>query len=54
MKHIAIKYHHFRSFLTNYDAEIKHVDTKENIVDIFLKPLGYELFGYLNYKLNGW
>ena len=33
MKHIAIKYHHFRSFVANGDVDIKHVDTKEQIAD---------------------
>ena len=53
MKHIVIKYHHFQSFVANGDVEIKHVDTKEYIADIFMKPLDSELFGYLRYKLNG-
>ena len=46
-KHIEIKYHHFRSFVTNGDVKIKHIDTKEKIADIFMKPLDSELFGYL-------
>ena len=53
-KHIAIKYHHFRSFVVNGDVKIKHVDTKGQIADIFTKPLDSELFGCLRYKLNGW
>ena len=36
---ILIKYHHFRTFIANGDIEIKYADTKEHIVDIFLKPL---------------
>ena len=51
--HIAIMYHHFRSFVVNGDVQIKHADTKEQISDIFTKPLDSELFGYLCYKLNG-
>ena len=54
MKHIAVKYRHFRSFIANIDVEIKHVDTKEQITDIFTKPLDSELFGYLLYNINGW
>ena len=46
-KHIAIKYHHLRSFVANGDVEIKNVDTKEHITDIFIKLLDPELFGYL-------
>ena len=52
--HIVIKYHNFWSFITNGDVYIKRVDTKEQIADIFTKPLDSELFGYLCYKLDGW
>ena len=53
-KHIAIKYHHFHIFVTNGDVEIQHIETKEQITDIFTKPLDSELFGYLRYNINGW
>ena len=53
-KHIAIKYHHFQSFVENGDVKIEHVDIKEQIADIFMKPLDSELFGYIRYKINGW
>ena len=35
--HITIKYHQFQSFVANGEVEIKHVDTKEQIADIFYK-----------------
>ena len=53
-KNISIKYHNFCIFVANGDVDIKHVDTKEQITDIFTKPLDSKLFGYLRYKLNGW
>ena len=53
-KHIAMKYHHVWSFVANGEFEIKHVDTKEHITDIFTMPLDTKLFGYLCYKINGW
>ena len=37
--HIAIKYHHFRSFISKGHVVINHIDTKEQVVDIFTKPL---------------
>ena len=52
-KHITIKYHNFWSFVANGDVKIKHINTKEQIVDIFTKLLDSKLFGYLRYKLNG-
>ena len=53
-KHIVIKYHHFWSFSANGGVDIKHVDTKEQIKDIFTTRIDSELFVYLGYKLNGW
>ena len=38
-KHIAIKYHHFRQNVKNGSIEINSIDTKEQIADIFTKPL---------------
>ena len=52
IKHIAIKCHHFRSFVANGDIKIKHIDTKEKTADIFMKPLYSDLFIYLRYTLN--
>ena len=42
-KPIAVKYHHFQSFVANGDVEIQHIDTKEQILDIFTNLLDYEL-----------
>ena len=53
MKHTAINYHHFQSFVTNIYVESKHVDTKKKILDIFMIPQDSELFGYLRYEPNG-
>ena len=52
-KHIAIKYHHLRSSVTTGNADIQHIDTKEQIADIFMKALDSELIIYLRYKING-
>ena len=55
-KHISLKYHWFRSFLSgkNKLLTIKYVNTKEQIADIFTKPLDPELFFHLRKKLMGW
>ena len=34
------------------DVDIKHVEIKEHIANIFTNPLDSELFGYLRYKLG--
>ena len=51
-KHIKIKYHQLRIFVANYDIEIQHIDTKEQITDIFIEPLDPKLFGYLLASLS--
>ena len=51
-KYTAIKYHYFQDFAADGDVEIKHVDTKEQIADIFIKPLDTKFFGYLCCNLN--
>ena len=37
-KHIAIKYHHFRSFVADKTLAILPIDTKDQLADIFTKP----------------
>jgi histone deacetylase 1/2 len=53
-KHIAIKYHHFRSKVQDGSISIHSIDTKEQTADIFTKPLDEALFIYLRFKLCGW
>mmetsp|Transcript_7788 Transcript_7788/g.16658 ORF Transcript_7788/g.16658 Transcript_7788/m.16658 type:complete len:228 (+) Transcript_7788:167-850(+) len=53
-KHIALKYHHFRRFVTNRTIKINPIDTREQIADIFTKPLDEKQFVYLQKKLCGW
>jgi hypothetical protein len=53
-KHIALKYHHFRRYVTEKLIEILPIDTKEQLADIFTKPLDEDLFLYLRGKQSGW
>ena len=53
-KHIAIKYHHFREHVKNEKIRVLAIDTKEQIADIFTKPLEKATFEYLRYVLMGW
>ena len=53
-KHIAIKYHHFRKFVSDGTVTIHHIDTKQQIADIFTKPLDESLFNRLREMLMGW
>ena len=43
-KHIALKYHHFRQFVSNRTIKINPIDTLEQTADIFTKPLDLSKF----------
>ncbi|KAL7460030.1 hypothetical protein ACHAXS_000498 [Conticribra weissflogii] len=53
-KHIALKYHHFRRYVDDKTIQIHPIDTREQIADIFTKPLDEKQFVYLRKKLCGW
>ena len=53
-KHIALKYHHFRKFVSNGTLKINIIDTLEQTADIFTKPFDQTKFEYLRKKLCGW
>ena len=42
--HIALKYHHFRQFVSNGNLKINPIDTLEQAADIFTKPLDQTKF----------
>ena len=47
-KHIALKYHHFRKAVKDGKVKVVVIDTKEQIADIFTKPLYKPAFEYLH------
>ncbi len=53
-KYIAVKNRHFREFVTKKIIQVFPVDTKEQMTDIFTKPLKEGVFVYLRRKLSGW
>ena len=55
-KHIALKYHHFKKYISENPDKISihSIHTKEQIADALTKPLDENCFSYLRYKLNGW
>ena len=52
-KHIALKYHHFRSFVQNNTISIQYIDTTRQIADIFTKALNDAQFAFLRDMLLG-
>jgi transposase InsO family protein len=51
-KHIAIRYHFLRDHQQKWDIEISYVSTKEQLADIFTKPLDEQSFTKLRHELN--
>jgi hypothetical protein len=44
VKHISIKFHYIRQLIKSQDVNLLYVQTKEQIADIFTKPLSFTLF----------
>ena len=53
-KHIALKYHHFRSFVDSKKIEVQYINTQDQLADCLTKPLGANLFFDLRKMLMGW
>jgi hypothetical protein len=51
-KHIAIRYHFLRDHQQKGDIEIAYINTKEQLADIFIKPLDEQTFTKLRHELN--
>jgi hypothetical protein len=46
-KHIPIKYHFLQEQVAEKNIRIEYVDTKEQVENIFIKPLPRESFEYI-------
>ena len=53
-KFYDVKVHWFRSHLKPNEIEIKKIDTKLQLADIFTKPLKRDVFEHLRKLLMGW
>jgi hypothetical protein len=51
-KHIPIKYHFLREHFAEKNIRVEYVGKKEQVVDIFTKPLPREAFEYLRQRLG--
>ena len=51
-KHIPIKFHFLREQVTEKNIKLEYVGTKEQVADVFTKPLPRETFEYLREKLG--
>ena len=53
-KHLSVRLHHFRSHVVAKTICINHISTKEQLGDIFTKPLPRDQFRTLSSKIMGW
>ena len=53
-KHLSVRLHHFRSHVVDGTVSIEHVSTKEQIADIFTKPLPRDQFEKLRDRMMSW
>ena len=53
-KHIALKYHHFRSYVKYGRVYIHYIATGEQLADLLTKSLSNKVFFTLRYMLCGW
>ena len=51
-KHIPIKYHFLQEHVAEKNIRVEYVGTKEQVVDIFTKPLPRKAFEYLCERLG--
>jgi hypothetical protein len=51
-KHIPIKYHFLWEQVAEKNIRVEYVSTKEQVADIFTKPLPGEAFEYLHERLG--
>jgi hypothetical protein len=52
MKNIPIKYHFLWEQVAQKNIRVEYVGTKEQVTDIFTKPIPREAFGYLRQRLG--
>ena len=53
-KHIALKYHHFRSHVRDETVSMRYVESSEQVTDIFTKALRDVQFEILRKMFMGW
>ena len=51
-KHIPIKYHFLREQVAEKNIIVEYVGTKEQVADIFTKPISREAFEYLCQRIG--
>ena len=53
-KHFSVRLHHFRSHVVCKTINVRHISTKDQLADIFTKPLPRSQFIILRDRFMGW
>ena len=53
-KHINVKLHHFRDYVTRKEISIHQIDTKDQLADYLTKPVNAETLQRLRKRVMGW
>ena len=53
-KHITLKYHWFKKYVTDGLIEIRYISTLDQLADIFTKPLDEKTFKRLRKEICGY
>ena len=53
-KHINVKYHHFRDYVTRGEVTLKSIRTQDQITDILTKPVSVGILQTLRKRVMGW
>ena len=53
-KHINVKLHHFRDYVSRGEIVVEKVDTKDQLADILTKPVNEDILKPLRKKILGW
>ena len=53
-KHLSVKLHHFRDYVTRKEITVHKIDTKEQLADFLTKPVNFEILKPLRKRILGW
>ena len=53
-KHINVKYHHFRDYITRGNISVHKIDTSDQCADYLTKPVNLDTLKRLRKRVMGW
>jgi hypothetical protein len=53
-KHLNVKLHHFRDYVTRGEITINPIDTKDQLADYLTKPVNVHILRKLRKEVMGW